>query len=187
MLLRMGQITSLLQQAQAGNRQARDDLFALVYRELIGLARQRLSAGPAATQLDSPALVHEAYLRLTREGNLRGANRGEFLAYASTVMRNVVIDALREKQAHKRGAGALRVTLVTGNNAMELTEPPVEALHEALETLARAEPQLHRNVDQRFFAGLSLEEIAQIENISLATVKRYWQKARAYLHAALTP
>jgi RNA polymerase sigma factor (TIGR02999 family) len=182
----MGEITQLLGQARAGDRGARDELFGQVYRELTALARQRLAAGPLATQIDAPSLVHEAYLRLTRsDANLRGADRNEFLAYASTVMRNVVIDSLREKQAQRRGAGAQRVTLLTGDAPMVLADTQLEALTEALEALAQAEPLLHRIVEQRFFGGLALEEIAGIEHISLATAKRHWQKARAYLHAAL--
>lgn len=182
----MGEITQLLHQAKAGESGARDALFSRVYGELMQVARQRLSTGTAPTQLDPPALVHEAYLRLVRSEALKGDNRSEFLAYASTVMRNVVIDFVRERLAQKRGGGAERVTLSTriGEEVLE-NEGDIESLNTALDQLARTDARSHRIVEMRYFGGLSLEEIGDVESLSLATVKRDWQKARAFLYDAM--
>ena len=182
----MGDITRLLHQAKAGENGARDALFARVYDELMQVARQRLSAGAVPTQLDPPALVHEAYLRLVRQQLLKGDNRADFLAYASTVMRNVVVDFVRERLAQKRGAGAERVTLNTriGQDVVA-DDTDLEALNAALDRLGRVDARSHRIVEMRYFGGLSLEEIGEVEALSLATVKRDWQKARAFLYDAM--
>lgn len=182
----MGDITQLLHQAKAGEIRARDALFGRVYQELMQVARQRLSGDGVPTQLDAPALVHEAYLRLVRQQVLKGENRAEFLAYASTVMRNVVIDFVRERMAHKRGAGAERVTLSTRiGEEVIADDTELEALNGALEQLSRIDARSHRIVEMRYFGGLSLEEIGEAESLSLATVKRDWKKARAFLYDAM--
>lgn len=184
----MGQVTQLLIEARAGNVGSRDALFALVYDELMRLARQRLSRGTVPTLLDAPALVHEVYLHLTDRGALTGNDRNQFFAYASTAMRNVVCDFARERKRKKRGGGAQRVTLTTGfaDDGRE-QQTDIEDLSDALEQLGRVDARLHRVVEMRYFGGLSLEEVAQIEGSSLATVKRDWTKARAFLFDALSP
>ncbi|MDO9453839.1 MAG: ECF-type sigma factor [Stagnimonas sp.] len=182
----MGEVTKLLQRVKTGEAGARDVLFATVYDELLKVARQRLSGSATPTQLDPPALVHEAYLRLVRQQVLSGDNRAEFLAYASTVMRNVVVDFVRERLAQKRGGDARRVTLNTRiGEEMVADDTDLEALSLALDHLAQADARSHRIVEMRYFGGLTLEEIGEIESLSLATVKRDWQKARAFLYDAL--
>lgn len=187
----MGDITQLLDQMRASpssvQAKARDLLFTRVYAELIQIARQRLAGSHAPTLLEPSALVHEAYVRLQEQQLLKPGNRSEFLAYASTVMRNVVVDAVRERLAQKRGSGAQRVTLDTriGNEVLaEATD--FEALIGALDQLSRTDSRLHRIVELRYFGGLSLEEVGELEAVSLATVKRDWQKARAFLYDAIS-
>lgn len=182
----MGDITQLLQRAREGQDGARNILFSRVYQELMQVARQRLSSGVAPTQLDPPALVHETYLRLVRQQVRNGDDRAGFLAYASTVMRNVVVDFVRERLAQKRGGGAERVTLYTRiGEEVIADDTDFEALDAALQELARIDARGHRVVEMRYFGGLSLEEIGQVEALSLATVKRDWQKARAFLYDAM--
>jgi RNA polymerase sigma factor (TIGR02999 family) len=181
----MGDITVLLERARGGDVQARDRLFRALYQELMRLAQGRLARSAPVTQLDAPSLVHETYLRLERQGALPGGNRKAFFAYASGVMRSVLVDALRERQARKRGGGDARVTLVTSEMALAQEAPDVEALDEGLRRLARIDDRLHRIVEMRYFGGLSIEEIGEVLELSPATIKRDWQKARAFLYRAL--
>ena len=187
----MGDITRLLDQARGGDAAARDALFARVYEELNLLARQKLSRGSTLTQIDAPSLVHEAYLRLNNQAELPSDNRRMFFAYASSVMRSVIVDYVRARNAGKRGSGERPVTL-TGNIGSSDGQAPeaeveVEALDSALTLLAKRDPRSHQVVEMRYFGGLSSEDIAGVLGVAPATVKRDWQKARAFLYAALSP
>lgn len=183
----MGDITRLLQGARDGDAGARDELFAKVYDELSLLARQKLSRESTLTQIDAPSLVHEAYLRLTRQEQLPGENRRMFFAYASNVMRSVIVDYVRQRNAGKRGSGEKAVTLTGNDIAADGAEPEIEALDSALKELAKVDPRAHQVVEMRYFAGLSLEDVADNLGVALITVKRDWQKARAFLYAVLNP
>jgi RNA polymerase sigma factor (TIGR02999 family) len=178
----MGEITQLLQLSRDGADGARNELFNLVYGELRRLAHRKL-AGGNSLQLDAPSLVNEAYLRLMEQPSLPGGNRHMFFAYASGVMRSVIIDCVREQQSLKRGAGAEPLTLTTGlrDRIAVFRGPDLEALDTALEDLGRADPRARQIVEMRYFGGMSIEEIADALETSPATVKRSWQKARAYL------
>lgn len=173
-----GAITRLLQRVRAGER-AQDDLYRLVYAELLVLARARL-ANEAPVALDSAEIVHEAFLRLSRRGALPGEDRRSFFAYAASVMRSVVADELRDRRAGKRGGGEAPITLVT---AIEQPRPDteVESLNDALDALERIDARSHQVVELRYFGGLSLDEVADVLALSTATVKRDWEKARAFL------
>ena len=181
----MGDVTILLERAHKGDDEARNELFASLYGELERLARQKLSREAAFTQLNAPSLVHEAYLRLVAQGGLPGKNRRMFFAYASGVMRSVIVDYVRRRGARKRGGAACHVTLTGNDPQLDGPSTDVEALDAALVRLAAIDDRAHRVVEMRYFGGLSMEEIAQVLQTSVATVKRDWQKARAFLYRDL--
>lgn len=155
------------------------ELGTTTYSELMVIARSQLRG--STLSLDAPSIVHEAYLRLAHRGILKTMQRGQFYAYASRVMRAVVIDYLRERRAQKRGGGEVAVTLTTGIPGLELDGDSVEHLHSALNALAQIDDRSHRVVEMRYFAGLSEQEIADVLEVSVPTVKRDWRKARAFL------
>lgn len=177
----MGEITALLDEARRGDGVSRERFFSLVYAELGRLARSHLSRQAPLTMLDAPGLVNEVYLRLAQQENLPGSDRCAFLAYASRVMRSVVIDYVRARAAERRGGGQRALTLSTGVADQVFAEPQLEALGDALESLERVDERAHRVVEMRYFGGLEIEEIAVFLDVSAATVKRDWTKARAYL------
>ncbi|HKY92251.1 MAG TPA: ECF-type sigma factor [Nevskiaceae bacterium] len=182
----MGDVTRLLQEWRDGDEGAKDALFTSVYDELHRLARIRLSRESTLSDLDAPALVNEAFMRLVRQESLPVETRRAFFGYAASVMRSVIVDYVRERDAAKRGDGATRVTLVTHQAAPDFRQQPdVVELDEALTDLARIDERSHRVVELRFFAGLSMEEIAELLEVSPATVSRDWEKARAFLYRAL--
>lgn len=182
----MGEITELLQLSRDGADGARNELFNLVYGELRRLAHRKLVGGNGL-HLDAPSLVNEAYLRLMEQPCLPGGNRHMFFAYASGVMRSVIIDYVREQNSLKRGAGEEPLTLTTGlrDRVAVFRGPDLEALDVALEDLDRADPRARQVVEMRYFGGMSIEEIAEALDSSPATVKRCWQKARAFLYDLL--
>jgi RNA polymerase sigma factor (TIGR02999 family) len=177
----MGEITALLDDARHGDSTSRERFFARVYAELERLARNHLSRQSQLTMLDAPGLVNEVYLRLAQQDNLPGSDRSAFLAYASRVMRSVVVDYVRARAAERRGGGQRMLTLNTGVAEQSFAEPQLEALGDALESLERVDERAHRVVEMRYFGGLEIEDIAVFLDISAATVKRDWTKARAYL------
>ena len=177
----------LLERAHRGDAEARNELFESVYGELNRLARQKLGRDAMHTNLNAASLVHEAYLCLIRQPEIPGENRRMFYAYAAGVMRSVIIDYVRKRGARKRGAAEVHVTLTSNDPEVELPAPDVEALDEALKQLAQVDSRAHQIVEMRYFGGLSIEEIATVLDISPATVKREWQKARAFLYRFLRP
>jgi RNA polymerase sigma factor (TIGR02999 family) len=181
----MPDITRLLQSASDGEPGAKDELFKAVYTELEQLARTRLSRDSTLTHLDARSLVHEAYLRLTRQAQLPTSSRKAFFAYASSVMRSVVVDYVRQRATAKRGSGESPVTLVTREVDDATPATDVSALDEALEDLKRVDERCHRLVEMRFFGGLEFTEIADVLGISVTTVSRDWSKARLFLFKAI--
>lgn len=177
----MGEITQLLDKARQGHTAAREQLFSRLYAELRQLARRRLGSEAALTMLDAPGLVHEVWLRLEQQEALPGHDRRSFLAYASRVMRSVIIDYVRSRRAERNGGGRPTLTLNTGIANQVLTEPELESLGDSLDELARIDERAHWVVEMRYFGGMEIEEIADFLDISPATVKRDWQKARAFL------
>jgi RNA polymerase sigma factor (TIGR02999 family) len=182
----MQNITILLGEIRNGNLDARSELFTQVYAELTQLANRRL-AGGEQTHLDAPSLVHEAYLRLTDERIRSMRDRRDFFAYSSAIMHSVIIDFVRNRKSQKRGAEVTHVTLSGADFNESPEEPDFEALHVALKHLERIDERAFRIVEMRYFAGLTIEEVAQVLDISGQTVKRSWKTARTFLSKALTP
>lgn len=174
-------VTSLLQRWSAGDERARDQLIPLVYERLRELAHQRLRGAPRENSLNTTGLVHEAYIRLIDAPRLDLPNRAHFLALASDVMRNLLVDRARARMAAKRGGGETPLELnetlwISDENLDNVTE-----LHEALSRLEAVSPRQALLLQHRYFGGLSLEESASASGISLATTKRELRSARAWL------
>ena len=182
----MNRLTELIERVAAGEQGARDELFATAYAELRKLARSRLRGGGRNTVLQTTALVHESYLRFLSAGELQLRDRQAFFAYASKVMRSVIIDAVRERQAQRRGGCAEDLTLDTqAADMLPGDEAEILHVHEALLALEAAEPRLAKVVEMRYFGGYTEQEVAEALGLTERTVRRDWDKARLLLMAAL--
>jgi RNA polymerase sigma factor (TIGR02999 family) len=145
-----------------------------------------LRDGGRNTVLDTSALVHESYLRFIKSGELRAEDRRAYFAYASQVMRSVIVDSARERLAERRGGGAQHLTLNTGvADQLPADEDTIVRVHDALEVLESAEPRLAKVVEMRYFGGYSEQEIAEALEITDRTVRRDWEKARLLLEQLL--
>jgi RNA polymerase sigma factor (TIGR02999 family) len=179
-------VTELLARWGQGDLSARDMLIPIVYDELRRVAGRCLAGQRNDQTLQPTALVHEAYLRLTRQDQVSWQNRMHFFAVASRMMRQILVDHVRRQAAAKRGGNALTVEL-TDAAAFENSAPlDLIALDDALERLAALDSRQSQIVELRFFGGLSIEETSQVVNISPATAKREWATARIWLHRAMT-
>ncbi len=181
-------LTALIEAWQGGSGVPVDALWQAAYSELKKVARARLRGSGPHTVLDTTALVNESYLKLAKLGRLKVESRGKFFAYASRVMRSVIVDLVRERQAERRGGGVAPVTLDTAaidSSRAVLAAEPLR-VDEALLELEKVEPRLARVVEMRYFAGLSEIEIAAALDVTDRTVRRDWQKARLLLHAMLS-
>ncbi|MCJ7452119.1 MAG: ECF-type sigma factor [Steroidobacteraceae bacterium] len=182
----MTEITQLLHRVQAGDATARAALFAAAYPVLERLARARLRDGGRNILLDTRGLVHESYLRYVRGGALRAEDRRAFFAFASQVMRSVIVSSARERAAEKRGAGQRLLTLSTDMaERLHAGEDEILRVHEALESLAEVDARLAQVVQMRYFGGYSEQEIAETLDVTERTVQRLWLKARLMLRAAM--
>lgn len=181
-----GSVTQLLVRLRAGETDALERLVPLVYEELRSLARAQVRREDVGHTLGSTALVHEAYIRLAKREILMAADRRHFFAIAAQAMRRVLIDHARGRKSVKRGAGQASRSLddVAGFLAADATHE-LTAIDEALERLAVASPRAARVVECRFFAGLTLEETADILDVSGKTVQRDWTLAQAWLRKEL--
>ena len=182
----MSELTQLLRAARGGDAQAAGEAFSRLYGELRGLARARLRQHRTMTLLDTTALVHESYLKLVGTEGVAVEDRHHFFAYASRVMRSVIVDFARAKLAERRGGEAEHVVLDTAlGERLAAPESDVLRVHEALEALAQADERAARVVEMRYFGGLTEPEIAQVLGLSERTVRRDWEKARLLLLAHL--
>lgn len=177
-------ITDLLINLQEGREGALDALMPLVYEELRRIANHYIRAERPDHTLQPTALVHEAYLRLIDQRTANYAGRIHFYSVAATLMRRIVVDHARRRNADKRGGGRV-VSLDSGIDAALKESEDVVGVDEALQRLAAIDPRQARVVELRFFGGLSNEETAQVLGISERTVKRDWTMARAWLHREL--
>ena len=180
------EVTELLQAWSQGNVAARDLLMPVVYDELRRRASAYLRRERPGHTLQPTALVHEAYLRLVDQRRVAWRNRAQFFGIAAEMMRRVLVDHARANRAAKRSGMLSRVTL----DPELAVAPPVDVdvldLDAALERLTAFDPRKSRIAELRFFGGLSLKETGEVLNLSLATVERDWQVARAWLFDALS-
>lgn len=175
------EVTGLLQRWSGGDASARDRLIPLVYDRLRELAHRRLGGAGHENSLNTTALVHEAYIRLVGAPRVSLPDRAHFLALASEIMRNLLVDRARAHFAEKRGSGVSPTPL---DELVGFSDENLEnfaELDEALQRLAQLSPRQGRLLQYRYFGGLSLEESAAAEGISLATTKRELRSARAWL------
>ena len=175
-------ISSLIGAAESGDSAAANELFSSLYSELHRLAKRELARRGSPGSLSVTTLLHEAYLDIAAREGSRFPDRPRFMGYAARVMRGLIIDHARSRNAIKRG-GEFQITSLK----TDLGENPVDAkeltsISDALDQLAKVEPELAELVDLKFFCGLSFSEIAALEGLSERTVQRRWEKARIYLH-----
>lgn len=168
--------------AERGAPESVHALFPALYSELRRLARSRLSGGGRHTLLDTSSLVHEAFLRMQRDGGVNLNDRDHFMAYAATTMRSIIIDFVRRRSAERRGGDVEHVTLDTRAAAvLGGSDEEILAVHEALEILAQVDQRLVRVVEMRYFAGLTDAEIGAALGVTDRTVRRDWDRARLLL------
>jgi len=173
-------VTRLLAEWAKGNLQALDDLTPLVYNELRRLAASHLRKEWKSHTLQPTALVHEAYLRLVDQRNPDWQNRSHFFGVAARLMRQILVDHARERQAGKRTA--LRVPLEEAVSFQQERSRDLVALDEGLSALEKLDPRKCKAVELRYFGGLSMDEIAQALDVSAVTVRRDLRMAEAWLH-----
>lgn len=179
-------VTSLLIDLDAGDKEAFETLVILLYDDLRRLARRHLRHNGGRLTLHTSGLVHEAFLHLADQTRLTWENRGHFLAVYARVMHNILIDIARQKGALKRGGDRVQVTLNDNHQQVSAQADELLALDEALTNLANLDPRLARVVECRFFAGLTEPETAMALGMNERTVRRDWVKARTLLHRMLT-
>ncbi len=180
------EITQLLADWSKGDRSALERLAPLVHAELRRIARRQMSRENPGHTLQATALVNEAYLRLAGGDQLQWQNRSHFFAVCAQVMRHVLIDHARAQSRDKRGGKALHVSLEAAAVLADGRAAELVALDEALRELETVDAQKGRIVELRYFAGLSIEETAEVLRISPTTVRREWRRAKAWLYRALT-
>lgn len=176
------EITQILEAARQGDPQAATQLLPLVYTELRKLAAAKMAHELPGQTLQPTALVHEAWLRVSGPNQPDFKNRAHFFAAAAEAMRRILIDNARRKRALRHGGGQARVEVEGANIQAPGTEDQVLAVHEALDRLAVEDKQKAELVKLRYFVGLSVEEAAEVLNISAPTAKRWWAYAKAWLY-----
>ncbi len=176
-------ISRILKSWSDGDRQSRDELIASVYEELHKIASRYLRRERSDHTLQPTALVHEAYLKIVDISHITWQDRAHFFAVASNVMRQILVDHARAREAEKRGGEFRRIALEDAISfSSDRTNVDLLALDEALEQLSTFDEQQSRIVELRFFGGLTIDETAEVLDISPATVKREWTLARSWLY-----
>jgi RNA polymerase sigma factor (TIGR02999 family) len=174
-------VTQLLIDLSKGDKRALDELLPVVYNELKRIARYYMSSERASHTLQPTALVHETYLKLIDQHKADWQNRAHFFGLATQVMRRILVNHARDRKADKRGGGAQQVSLSVVVESFERPDVDILSLNEALEELAQIDTRKARVVELKFFGGLTTKEIAEVLQISDATVEREWSFARAWL------
>ena len=177
-------ISSLIASAEQGDRSAADALFSTLYSELHRLARRQLARSGGGVTLGVTTLLHEAYLDISKRDGAAFPDHARFMAYAARVMRGLIIDYARSRQAQKRGGG-FEITTLEDDVAERADEKELVQISGALDELAAVDESLAQVVDLKFFCGFSFGEIAAMRGVSERTVQRHWEKARIYLHRAV--
>ena len=178
-------ITTLLASAEAGDRAAADAVFAALYDELHRMARRELANRGGGMTLSATTLLHDAYLNISGRQGTTFPDRNRFMGYASRVMRGIIIDYARSRQAQKRGGHFEITSLKTDIPGVMADASELTRISEALDELSTLDDRLSRIVDLKFFCGFSFAEIAGMLDLSERTVQRDWEKARIYLHQRL--
>lgn len=178
-------VSQLVEDASHGKAEAMAELLPVVYHELRRVAAGYLRRERPGQTLQATALVHEAYLRLLREQHVSWQNRAHFCAIAANSMRQILVERARARNAAKRGGGFQRITLDDALAPADAAGVDVEALDEALARLAKLDADQARLVELRYFGGLTIEETAEVLDVSPATVKRSWTVAKAWLKKEL--
>ncbi len=178
-------ISSLIESADRGDRSAAEALFTALYSELHRLAKRELARRGSGMTLGATTLLHEAYLDMSGRAGTVFPDRGHFMAYAARVMRGLIVDYARRRQAQKRG-GMFELTSI-GTDVGEIVpdERELSRISDALDELHSVDATLAQVVDLKFFCGFSFGEIAAMRGVSERTVQRQWEKARIYLHRAI--
>jgi len=187
----MTDVTRILNAIEQGDARATEELLPLVYEELRLLAAQKMSQEPPGQTLQATALVHEAYLRLVEAKDQSWNSRGHFFKAAAEAMRRILVDNARRKKSLRAGGEHQQIDIdKAGLCALTLSEErssdDLLALDEALEKLSKTDPRNAELVKLRYFAGLSLDQIAKIECVSRRTATRWWTYARAWLHREIS-
>src|SRR5580658_3596255 len=173
-----------MQAAEGGSRPAADALFSALYAELRRIALHELARHGAPMTLSATTLLHKAYIEIAGSDGTSFPDRNRFMGYAARVMRGLIIDHARNRQAQKRG-GQFEITSLGTEIENAVDDRKLASISEALDELAKAEPSLAEVVDLKFFCGFSFAEIAATRDISERTIQRQWEKARIYLHSTL--
>jgi RNA polymerase sigma factor (TIGR02999 family) len=180
------EVTGLLRAAEAGDRTALDRVFSILYEDLRAIASRQLRGAPAEQTLSTTALVHETYLKLSKGAGWTAKDRSHFFSLAGRAMRMILVDQARSRTRQRRGSGRRPLDLENVEIPIEERAAEIVALDEALTRLGEVDGELAQLVEWRFFAGLSLEEIAEMSGRSERTLKRHWQAARAFLFEELS-
>jgi RNA polymerase sigma factor (TIGR02999 family) len=175
-------ITRILSSIENGDPKAADELLPQVYQELRKLAAHKMASHAPGHTLQPTALVHEAWLRLVGNGSARFAGRAHFFAAAAEAMRHILIDSARRKRAVRHGGGQVRVDIQDVEIAGLADDDELLAIHDVLDKLAAEDPQKAAVTKLRYFVGMTFEEAAEVLGISVATAKRHWAYARAWLY-----
>lgn len=179
-------ITQLLVKWSEGDKAALDELMPLVYDDLRRHAQHFLRRRANNHTLQATALVHEAYLRLAPRQNTNWQNRAQFFGLAAKIMRDLLVDYARSQHAAKRGGSQVRLSIAAADRFKSDSTIDLLALDQALQELANLNPQYGQVVELRYFGGLTIEETAEVLDISHATVERGWKFARAWLRVQLS-
>jgi RNA polymerase sigma factor (TIGR02999 family) len=186
-VLSMSEVTRVLSAIEEGDPHAAEQLLPLVYQELRQLAAQKLAQEKPGQTLEATALVHEAYLRLVDTKKAQHWNsRGHFFAAAAEAMRRILVEEARRKRRSRHGGGFQRVNLEEAVSYTQESADELLSVNEALDKLAQEDPKKAELVKLRFFAGLSVQEAADVLGISRATADRYWAYAKAWLYCAIS-
>lgn len=181
-------VTQMLRQVQAGNRDALDELFPIIYKELRRLASSQLAGERANHTLQPTALVHEAYMRLIDQHSVNWQNRAHFFSIAAETMRRILVNHAVQRNAQKRGSGVACIELdeaISYHDQAADRELDLVLLDDALKQLEEFDPTQAKIVELRFFGGLTVEETAEVMKISESTVKREWRMAKSWLKTKL--
>jgi RNA polymerase sigma factor (TIGR02999 family) len=178
-------VTHLLEDWSSGNQAAHDELMSLVYDDLRRLARRYMRGEGLGHSLQTTGLVNEAYLRLVGQKNVRWQSRAHFFGIAAQMMRRILVDHARARDRVKRGGGTLRVSLNEAEVVPQESPTDLLALNDALTKLSEVDGRKSRVVELRFFGGLSIEETAEVLQVSPGTVMHDWTLAKAWLYRAL--